>query len=390
MRIAIVVSGSRGDVQPMIAIAKGLTAAGHEALVCSSPENEPLARLHGCEFASLGESVRGNEALRDGGMRAFNRFTARQAGIQARDLPGIAAGCDRILATGLVFGVRPVAETLGIPYRFVAFSPATMLGTTGDGWGMRLLARASALAADRMYGSALTRARDGLGLPRVRDVMGQLVGPAPIAATDRALTIVPPGAQLRATQTGYPVLEVADEPSDRLRRFLDDGPAPVYAGFGSMPVADRGRLAQILVAAARAAGQRLVVCGGWARISTPDAADDLLFTGDEPHAWLFPRVRAVVHHGGAGTVAVAARAGVPQVVMPQAADQFGWRSAVVRLGLGPKAPMLRRVSVDALTRALASAIEDGAYAERAAAIARELAGGPDGVATTVAEALRSD
>jgi vancomycin aglycone glucosyltransferase len=388
VRLALVVSGSRGDVQPMLAIALGLEAAGHEALVCTSPENEALARRLGCRFAAVGDAIHGNPELRGGGLRALNRFAGHQAEIQARDLPALLDGYDRVLATGLVFGVRPVAERLGIPYRFVAFSPATMLGTTADGPRMRLLGRVSSLVADRMYGSALTRARTSLGLPRVRDAAGQLIGSAPIAATDPALTIVPAAARLRATQTGYPMLGSVDEPSDRLRRFLADGPPPVYAGFGSMPVADRTRLAETLVAAARATGQRLVVCGGWAGITGPASTDACLFTDDEPHAWLFPRVRAVIHHGGAGTVASAARAGLPQVVLPQAADQFAWRSVVVRLGLGPSAPMLRRVGVGGLTRALAAVVEDGRFAARAAAVAEELAAAPDGVAATVAEAVR--
>jgi vancomycin aglycone glucosyltransferase len=389
MRFAIVVSGSRGDVQPMLAIAIGLEASGHDVLVCSSPENEAWVRRVGCRFAALGDPVHGNPALHGGGFRAFNRFIARQAEVQARDLPAVLAGYDRIVATGLVFGVRPVAERLGIPYRFVAFSPAAMLGTSGDGPRTRLLGWVSSLAADRMYGPALNRARGRLGLPRTRDVMGQLVGPVPIAATDRALTIVAPGVRLRATQTGYPLLMDEDQPSDRLLRFLEAGPPPVYAGFGSMPTGDPARLAQMLVTAARATSQRLVVCRGWAGITGPDSDGDCLFTDDEPHSWLFPRVRAVIHHGGAGTVATAARAGVPQIVLPQAADQFLWRSNVVRLGLGPSAPMLRRASVAGLTRAIAAAVDNPAFAARAAAVAQELSAAPAGVAAIVAEVGRA-
>lgn len=388
MRVALVVSGSRGDVQPMLALALGLEAAGHEALVCSSPENEASARALGCHFAAVGEPIRGNPELAAGGLRAFNRFIGRQAEIQARDLPAMLEGWDRVLATGLVFGVRPVAEQLKVPYRFVAFSPATLLGTTRDGLGTRLLGWATGFGADRLYGAALNRARASLELPRVSGVMGQLMGPVPIAATDPALTVTSAGARLRATQTGYPLLNTDREPSDELRRFLDDGPPPLYAGFGSMPVGDGARIVEILVATARATRQRLVVARGWAGLPDPDAANDCLFTDDEPHAWLFPRVRAVIHHGGAGTVATAARAGVPQVVLPQAADQFAWRANVVHLGLGPKAPMLRRVSEGSLTVAIAAVLDDARYRERASAIAEELRTAPDGVATTVEEAVR--
>lgn len=389
MRVALVVSGSRGDVQPMLALGLGLEAVGHEALVCTSPENEAWARALGCGFAAVGEPIHGNPELAAGGLRAFNRFIGRQMEIQARHLPAMLEGCDRVLATGLVFGVRPVAARLSIPYRFLAFSPATMLGTTQDGLGTRLLGWATGFGADRLYGAALNRARASLGLPRVRGVMSQLMGPDPIAATDPALTVVPAGARLRAMQTGYPSLGTDREPSDELRRFLDDGPPPLYAGFGSMPVGDGERMVGILVAAARATRQRLVVARGWAGLPDPDSAEDCLFTDDEPHAWLFPRVRAVIHHGGAGTVATAARAGVPQVILPKAVDQFAWRANVVQLGLGPKAPMLRRVSEGSLTAAIAAVLDDTRYQERAAVIAEGLRTAPDGVAATAEEALRS-
>jgi vancomycin aglycone glucosyltransferase len=215
--------------------------------------------------------------------------------------------------------------------------------------------------------------------------MRQLMGPAPIAATDQALTVVAEGARLHATQTGYPLLAQRGALSDELRRFLAAGPTPVYAGFGSMPVGNRERVGRILVEAAERAGQRLVVCRGWAGIPDTGRTDRCLFVDDEPHALLFPHVGAVIHHGGAGTVATAARAGVPQIVLPAAADQFLWRGQVTRLGLGPRAPMLRVASAASLAKAIRAALEDPAYRERATEMAARLRAAPDGVAATVAE-----
>ena len=383
MRIAVVACGSRGDVQPMVALALGITAAGHDALVCSSPENADWIRGRGCAFEPLGEPVHGNPRLASGGVTAFTRFIRRQVAIQVRSLPRLVEGCDLVLASGLVFGVRPVAEHLGIPCRYVAFSPAAMLGTTRDAPLFPLLGAVTGLVADVMYGSVINRGRRSLGLPPKRNAMVQLVGPDPIAATDRALTVLRPGARLRVTQTGYPLLPPRGRLSGELERFLDAGPPPVYAGFGSMPVANRQRLSRILVEAARATGQRLVVSRGWADL--PDLAGDgeCLFVGDEPHALLFPRVAAVIHHGGAGTVATAARAGVPQIVLPQAADQFLWRGQVVALGLGPKAPILRMVSARSLAHAIGRALDEPTYRGRAAAIADELRATGDGVVATV-------
>ncbi len=130
MRVAIVACGSRGDVQPMLALAVGLRDAGHDAVVCSSPDNGGWARSLGCTFEAIGDPLRDNPALAGWGLRPFNRFIRRQLYLQVRDLPRIVRGCDVVVASGLVWGVRPVAEHLRIPYRYVAFTPAGLLGTT--------------------------------------------------------------------------------------------------------------------------------------------------------------------------------------------------------------------------------------------------------------------
>ena len=388
MRIAIVVYGSRGDVQPMLALAVGLGAAGHDIVVCSSPDNGPWARDLGCAFEAVGEPLRGNPALGDWGIRPFNRFIRRQLRLQVRELPRVVGGRDLVVASGLAWGVRPVAELLGIPYRYVAFTPAGLLGTTRDPIGIRLVRAVADRYADFAYGPALNRGRAELGLPRVRHVMTHLMGPGTIAATDPALTVLPRGARLRTTQTGYPIRSLGGTLSEELRRFLAAGPPPLYAGFGSMPYGDRHRVGRLLVKAAERSGQRIVVYRGWARIPDVEHSEACLLVDEEPHDLLFPRVSAVIHHGGAGTVATAARAGVPQVVLPQAADQFLWRSQVVGLGLGPRAPMLRLASVASLAGAITAAVTDPAYRLQAANVARQLRAAPDGVTATVAEIER--
>lgn len=372
----------------MLALAVALRAAGHDTVVCSSPDNGPWVRSLGCTFEAIGEHLQGNPELGDWGMRPFNRFIRRQLYLQVRDLPRVIGGCDLVIASGLVWGVRPVAEHLGIPYRYVAFTPAGLLGTTRDPIGIRLVRAVADRYADLAYGPALNRGRAKLGLPRVRHVMSQLMGPGTIAATDPALTVLPVGARLRVTQTGYPILADGGALSEELRRFLAAGPPPVYAGFGSMPYGGRDRVGQLLVRAAERAGQRIVIYRGWARIPGVRQSEACLLVDEEPHGLLFPSVRAVIHHGGAGTVATAARAGIPQIVLPQAADQFLWRSQVLRLGLGPRAPMFRFASVASLARAITAAVTDPGYRQRAEIVAGLLRAAPDGVAATAAEITR--
>jgi vancomycin aglycone glucosyltransferase len=385
MRVGLVVSGSRGDVQPMLAVAVGIRDAGHDAVVFSSPDNAGWAHRLGCSFVSVGEPLRENASLTSWGARDFDPFIRHQTAIQARDLPGPAAGCDVLVASGLAFGVPLVAERLRIPYRYVSFVPASFLGTTRDPIGTRLMRAAADRYADLRYGRTLGAARRSLGLGPAHGVMRQLMGRDTIAATDPALTVLPAGTTARTCQTGYPVLRQRGELSAELRRFLDAGQAPVYAGFGSMPIRDPERVSRLLTDAAEGAGQRIVVSRGWAHLPESGHRDRCLFVDDEPHDLLFPLVNAVVHHGGAGTVATAARSGVPQIVLPTAADQFLWRGAVAKLGLGPRTPILRFASSASLAAALTTTLTDPTYRQRAREVAVRIAASPDGVVSTVAE-----
>lgn len=162
---------------------------------------------------------------------------------------------------------------------------------------------------------------------------------APVLAT--------PGREI--FQTGAWVLvDSTPLPAD-LEAFLEQGEPPIFVGFGSMPAA--GDVVHRLIAAARAAGRRIIVSRGWAELEVVDDARDCMAVGDVRHDVLFPRVAAVVHHGGAGTTAAAARAGVPQVITPMFGDQFYWASRIVDLGAGATIPYTK-MTEEFLTGAL--------------------------------------
>ena len=217
----------------------------------------------------------------------------------------------------------------------------------------------------------------------MRDVLTHWAGERVIAATDPALTRLPAGAVPKAVQTGYMHLRQHGALGEELERFLDEGPAPAYVGFGSMPIARPSELVSRVTSVARSQDRRFVVL---ARDLPPGALAEesrCFVTGDVLHEQLFPRVTAVVHHGGAGTVAAAARAGVPQVVVPLMSDQPQWRAQVVALGLGPGGPGYRRMTARKLGQAVSACLSDPAYARRAREVAAAVAC-TDGVALTVA------
>ncbi|MFE7074735.1 glycosyltransferase [Streptomyces sp. NPDC057620] len=150
----------------------------------------------------------------------------------------------------------------------------------------------------------------------------------------------------------------------------------VFFGLGSATVPDAQRLGEEVVRALRAAGVRGVVQRGWAGLSV--TGDDMFTVGEVPHAALFPRMAAVVHHAGAGTTGATLRAGVPAVPVPIQFDEAFWAARLVSLGVAPAAVPLRGLTADALGAAVARAVTDPAHTERARKLADRL-GGEDGV-----------
>jgi vancomycin aglycone glucosyltransferase len=382
VRITLVACGSRGDVQPMMALALGLRDAGHDVLLCAPPEFETWVGSCSCPYHPLGAGFRNNPAMARASLRAFGRFIKQELTTEIRELPDVVRGSALVLATGLVYGVPTVAEFLHIPYRLVAFCPATTLGTSRDPLSIRLGGWLMRLALNAGYRRAVNRERSAIGLPPVRDVLRNWGGDRPIAATDAALTYVPEGATLNAVQTGYMHLRESGAMSPELEAFLDSGSPPVYVGFGSAPAVDPEKLGRLLAEVARSLQLRLVIARGWSRLDALAGGTGCLVVDDVPHPQLFPRVAAVVHHGGAGTVATAARAGVPQVVLPVMSDQFQWQSQVVKLGLGPPAGILRFVSAKKLSGAISECLSNPRYRERAREVSRALQG-TNGVELTV-------
>jgi vancomycin aglycone glucosyltransferase len=179
---------------------------------------------------------------------------------------------------------------------------------------------------------------------------------------------------MHVVQTGAWILPDSHGLEPELEAFLDDGEPPVYVGFGSMPAA--GDTARALIDAARAIGRRAILSRGWADLAPIDDAPDCIAVGDVNHQALFPRVAAVVHHGGAGTTTAAALAGVAQIAVPMFSDQFYWGQRIRDLGIGSSVPFAG-LSADALASSLRVALEPS-VAARASSLARSIT--PDGAA----------
>jgi vancomycin aglycone glucosyltransferase len=198
----------------------------------------------------------------------------------------------------------------------------------------------------------------------VDDVLRHIVGDTPWLAADPFLG--PASTEMTGTlQTGAWLLDDSRALPPNVESFLNEGPPPVYFGFGSMRGAEGA--SPVLIEAARAVGVRAIVSRGWGNLATIDEGADCLSIGDVAHAALFARVAAVVHHGGAGTTTAAARAGRAQVVLPHNYDQFYWAHRVDALGIGVAGPTRAQLGTEALAQALRRALQPGVQGRAAAA-----------------------
>ncbi|ARQ70541.1 glycosyltransferase [Streptomyces marincola] len=383
MRVLLTSVGSRGDVEPVVALAVRLRELGAEARVCVPPDEEFAALLARADvpFVPLGPPVRPMVA----GPRpptaddAF-RYAAELVAARFGTLGEAAEGCDALLATGLLpAGARDVAEHRGIPYVYACFQlyglpsrhfpPGARPGTQSppEETDLDALWEADARRVNALYGDALNSHRAAIGLPPVDNVRDHVFTARPWLAADATLCPSRGMTNLDLVRTGAWLLP--DErplPAD-LEAFLDAGAPPVYVGFGSIASYVPEDIARVAVGAVRAQGRRVVLARGWAELAPVDDADDCFAVGEVNQQALFPRVAAVVHHGGAGTTTAAARAGAPQVVVPQIADQPYWAARVAGLGIGA-AHDGPRPTLGSLSAALAAALAPGVR-KRAGAVA---------------------
>jgi vancomycin aglycone glucosyltransferase len=401
MRVLLSTWGSRGDIEPLAALALRLRELGAEVRVCAPPDEEFTALFArvGLTLIPLGPSTR-SVATRLKAPSADDAFRLAAELVAARfeTLPVAAEGCDVLVATGLMpAGARSVAEMLGIRYVLACFHifglpsrhfpPSARPGKQSphDETDNRVLWEQDAQRVNALYGEALNGHHAAIGLPPVNNVRDHVITDRPWLAADPVLAPWKDLTNLDIVQTGAWILPDERPLPKELEAFLDAGEPPVYAGFGSMAMRTSKDLARVVIEATRAHGRRVILSRGWADLALTDDRDDCLIVGDVNHHALFPRVAAVVHHGGAGTTTTAALAGAPQVVVPQIVDQPHWARRVAELGIGAAHDGPVSTS-ESLASALGTALAPETLA-RATAVAAQVR--TDGATATARRLLES-
>jgi UDP:flavonoid glycosyltransferase YjiC (YdhE family) len=369
----------------MLALSLALKRAGHDILLAGPPEKAGWARRMGCPFQPLGGDI---TAFVDGMKDAhsilssisFINYVREQVSHQFKILPGIIRGADLVVGSSLVFALSSVAEAMTIKYRYIAFTPQLLPSRFHPFPASRrhglpkqynIMTWRIARILDRFnFSHLINRQRKNLGLKPVRDIWLNILGNHVIVASDRVIGEVPPDIEFRFTQTGYMHLEQPDVHNAGLEDFLSSGPPPIYAGFGSMPKGDQICNVPIIVRAVRSLGQRVIIANFWNKSSDFSNSDDEFFINKYPHLKLFPRMAAVIHHGGAGTTATCAVSGVPQIIVPHALDQYYWGNQVYRSRLGPRPVWRSKLTSKKIAGALKQCLSDSMMRQNARAASK--------------------
>jgi len=390
MRVLLSTIGSRGDVQPVVALALQLRALGEEVRLCVPPDFREWIESFALPVTPIGPEVRAFAASRPTTPPApptpeqMRQLMDATVATQFDTIGAAAEGCDIIVATTAIqIATRSVAELKRIPYVFAAYSPnvlpsphhrppvLTSVGQTpapADADIGELWVR-NAERFNNTFGASLNAHRVSRGLAPVNDVRTHMFTDHPWLAADPTLGPWPDPDDDAVFQTGAWMLPDERPLSAEVQAFLDAGDPPIYFGFGSTRAPQD--VAHAIVESARALGRRAMVSRGWADLSLADDEPRCLVIGEVNVQTLFTQVAAVVHHGGAGTTTAAARAGAPQVIVPHMYDQFYWAQRIDQLGIGsahpPGAP-----TTESLTAALERALQPdvGSRAQSVAAAVR--------------------
>lgn len=411
MHITIITIGSRGDVQPFVALGVGLIKAGYQVKLATHANFESLATEKGLDFSVIEgnpqEMFRGEAAqavMKTRNPIEFNRRLGQVLDpiMSSAQLDSWEAcqGTDAIVAGGIVFWAVDIAERLGIPCFYALLQPsaptsvfpATLVPPSSERLG-GVYNRLTYMMLYRLIWLLIRRPvnqfrQNTLQLPparkpilnRMRDLKIPL-----LSAVSPTVVPVPDDWTDLDYMAGYWFLDRASDftPSKSLLNFLADGSPPVYIGFGSMIGPEAEKTIEVAFDALNKTGRRGLLLTGWSGFSNSDLPSHIFKASSIPHDWLFPQMQCIVHHGGAGTTAATFRSGIPGIPLPFLADQPFWAYRAYKLGVSPAPIDRRKMTADQLADAISEIINDSDLRARANELGKKISK-EDGVSMSVA------
>ncbi len=410
MRLSLITVGSRGDAQPYVALAIGLQKTGYKVRLATHAIFEPLIRDYGLEFFPIEGNPRQILEGEEGKawLESHKNPVAFFAGIMALlrksfrmmsgDILKACEGSDAILYSQLAMASYDIAEKFRVPSMMLTLQP--MIPTQafpspaipGLPFGGRFNKLSHRLARQLLWQGFRKPTNEFrkamLDLPRASfwgpfEKMSRNSYPV-LGAFSPSILPKPRDWHENAHVTGYWFLDRASawNPPTELVKFLESGPPPIYIGFGSMTDRNPSLLKQILLDAIDRSGQRAVLHSGWSGIDGSGLPGNVFLIDSVPHDWLFPQMRAVVHHCGAGTSAAALRSGVPGIGVPFFGDQHFWGSLVHSIGASPPPIGRKHLTSDRLATAIRVSLEDSKLRKKCQEVSKTIRA-EDGVAQAI-------
>ncbi len=402
MKIAILAIGSQGDVRPYSALGAGLVQAGYSVRFATHETFRDLVSSFGLEFARIkinpmeivqGETGQAWLASMDRPIRFMASISAlaREVLDSVNDDAWAACqGCDAVIySLPLSISGLTMADALGVPgipgalYPLHATWVFPSIMTPRIPLQGRSMNRLSALVVQQVFWNVFRshqnrwrKSRLGLRPLPLRLPLASMRRRGVPVLYGYSPTVIPVPEDWHNTYAvcGYwfPPPQQGWMPSTAVSDFIGSGPPPLYVGFGSMASADPRRMTEIVLETLRITGHRAILASGWGGLTSGTLPDTVLPVESIPHEWLFPRVAAAVHHGGAGTTAAALRAGVPSVVVSFFADQFFWGNRLHELGAGSRPLSQKNLTARGLAAAILSVTGSEAVRSRCGELARRI------------------
>ncbi len=381
MQITIVVIGTRGDVQPYIALGLGLQSAGHQIRL-AAPVNFKIAVCsRNLDFFPININLQNILETETGHflLNTQRRFVDLMRGLKTlikplvqpalSDMTAACQGAEAVIYSLLAFPTYYIAKELGIPalaaclqplIRTRAF-PSPLLPPLGFRLGSRINWLTHVLVEQIFWHYLrpfVKQWRNQLDLSPVPfwDHFGQLYRQqTPTLCAYSTLVVPKPsdwGENIHVTGYWFLDHQTDWQPPTQLVDFLDSGSPPIGVGFSSMNNGQMEAMLNLIFTSVRQTQQRIVWLKGWSQSVNLPASDDILILNDVPHDWLFPRLSAIIHHGGGGTTAAAIRAGIPSITIPFFFDQAFWGQRIKTLGVGTPPIPLKKLAAPILTQAI--------------------------------------
>ncbi|RUT05680.1 glycosyl transferase family 1 [Dulcicalothrix desertica PCC 7102] len=393
-RILILTAGSRGDVQPYVALGIGLKQAGFEVMLATDPGFSSFVTSHALDFAALRapfaqliDTDAGKAAL--AGKKSFSLKQIKPMLHQMMDDAWDVA--QQYKPDAVIYHPKPlagyhIAEKLNVP-GFLAmplpvYSPTRaffnpVFGGANRGGFLNKLSYTIFLKATLLsYRGLINNWRqEKLGLSKFRDELTLKGRAVPkLYAYSPHVVPVPPDWDETSIVTGYWFLDsnVDWKPPSDLVAFIEQGSAPIYIGFGSMASQDSRRTTRLVLEAVRQSGQRAILATGWGGLSYEEIANNVYILKSAPHDWLFPRCAAVVHHGGAGTTGAGLKAGKPTIICPFFGDQPFWGRRIFELRVGSHPIPQKQLTVEKLAQSIREVITDSEMRQRSEALGEKI------------------